>query len=153
MTQPMSDERLEEIQAVHSAVVAARFVSHTELDDARARWSVHSGTYMRELLDEVQRLTDELDAAQSSSDRAWGREHELLAENHGLKRRLRAIALIGETLAGGHEDADLMVDTIRAITHGETPEKAIATNLGADWCGAWTRPVVNMIDEKEEVAW
>lgn len=27
---------------------------------------------------ELQRLTDELDAANSSSDRAWGREHELL---------------------------------------------------------------------------
>lgn len=39
----------------------------------------------RELLAEVQRLTDELDCAGSSSDRAWTREHDLLQEVQQLR--------------------------------------------------------------------
>lgn len=53
-----------------AAVKAARSLG---LRDAQV-----SVTALERACAELQRLTDELDAANSSSDRAWGREHELL---------------------------------------------------------------------------
>lgn len=78
MTQPMTDERFEQIRH----------------DDET--FSLHpnpNGVYghRRELFAEVTRLRDELDAANSSGDRSWGREHELLHENGQLRAELAAL--------------------------------------------------------------
>ena len=58
---------------------------------ADAAFIAAAWTVVGELLAENQRLGDELDAAQSSGDRSWGREHELLADLDEGRRIARAL--------------------------------------------------------------
>lgn len=66
----MTPERLAEITAADAESVANP--------------GCPSACHRRELLAEVQRLTDELDCAGSSSDRSWSREVALTQENARL---------------------------------------------------------------------
>lgn len=79
MAKPMTYEEREEIR-LRAANASTR-----------AEYQRIVGRDVHDLLDENQRLTDELDAAQSSGDRSWGREHELLAELDEARRIARKL--------------------------------------------------------------
>jgi hypothetical protein len=84
----MTEQRREEIRAAHANVTTTEHATVAEYETAEKHWDQRSVEYAGELLDENQRLADELDSLEASRDRAWTHEHELLHEISTLKARL-----------------------------------------------------------------
>jgi FtsZ-binding cell division protein ZapB len=114
----MTPERLAEIRAADALYPAV-------LSDTPSRSTARQ---RRELLAEVQRLTDELDARESSSDQAATREIDLRVERDDLKTKLAsALSTVTALTQTIHAYPDVAANVAANLAHARAQRDALAT--------------------------